>query len=472
MLGRDDSGAGPVQPRSSQPAATGSAEHPQRPVTAQIPAAGLRLGLVRDPFAYLMDAAARHEGLVRVGPGVLRTFVVSHPDHIRRILVTNAANYPKGSMMRPFRAALGNGLVTSEGDYWKRQRRLMQPAFHSRQLDAMEAHIAACVERAVARWRVDAQQGVPVNILDESIRLNVEIVLGALFGTSIDGPRAERLRELTSQVFAGLASKVWTFFLPDRLPMPGATVYRRAVAELDGEVYRIIGERRGSGDCPEDLLGLLLAAEDSETGERMTDRQLRDEIFTLFMAGYETTATGTTWISYELANHPEIAETSVAELDRVVAGESPTLAELSQLEYQRRVINEAFRLHPPFPIWFRETVEPDMLGPYRLPAKARIILNPHITHRDPRYWDDPESFDPDRFAPDRFSSRMRHAYYPFGKGGRVCIGERLATSVTQMVVSALVRNFQFTVSDGFRVETRYVVTCQPRGGLPLVLRER
>ncbi len=468
MLDRDDSDAGPVQSRSPRTELSDATELPPLP----IPTAGLRPGLIRDPFAYLMDAAASYDGLVRIGPAALRIFVVSHPDHIRRILVTHAANYPKGSMMRPFRAALGNGLVTSEGDYWKRQRRFMQPAFHSRQLEAMEAHVAACVERAVARWCDGARRGVPVNILDESIRLNVEIVLGALFSTSIDGPRADRLRELTSQVFVGLASKVWTFFLPDRLPMPGTTAYRLAVAELDSEVFRIIGERRGSDDDPEDLLGLLLAAEDSETGERMTDRQLRDEIFTLFMAGYETTATGTTWISYELARHPEIADKLVAELDRVASGESLALAELSRLEYQRRVIHEAFRLHPPFPIWFRETVDSDTLGPYRLPAKARIILNPHITHRDPRYWDDPESFDPDRFAPDRFTSRMRHAYYPFGKGSRVCIGERLATSITQMVVSALVRNFEFTILEGFRVEPRYVVTCQPRGGLPLVLRER
>ncbi|GGK98462.1 cytochrome P450 [Nocardia jinanensis] len=441
-------------------------------VTEKPPAAGLRTGLLRDPFRYLMDAAARHEGLVRIGPRPLHIYVVSHPDYIRRILVTNAANYPKGSMMAPFRAALGNGLVTSEGDYWKRQRRLMQPAFHNEQLQAMESHITGCVERAVERWHHAAEQGVPVDILDEAIQLNVEIVLGALFSTSIDSPRAERLRALTSQVFVGLASKVWTFFLPRRLPLPGAAAYRRAVTALDTEVYRIITERRATENRPPDLLGLLLDAEDTETGERMSDRQLRDEIFTLFMAGYETTATATTWISYELARNPEIAEAVVGELGRLGVDGPPDFATLPRLEYQRRVIDEAFRLHPPFPIWFRGTLDTDVLGPYRLPKNAKIIVNPHITHRDPRFWADPEKFDPDRFSPERFDSTVRHAYYPFGKGSRICIGERLAVTITQMVVTELVRNFEFTLSEGFEVIPQYVVTCQPKGGLPLVLRER
>lgn len=440
--------------------------------TTRPPSAGLRHGPLRDPFRYVMDAAARHDGLVRIGPRPLHVYVVSHPDYVRRILVTHSANYVKGSMMRPFRAALGNGLVTSEGDYWKRQRRLMQPAFHTTRLQSMETHIAACVARAVERWDGHADRGDTVNFLDECIRLNVEIVLGALFGTSIDSARAERLRDLTSQVFVGLASKVWTFFLPGWFPMPGASGYRRAVAALDAEVYRIIGERRAGADRPEDLLGMLLAAEDADTGERMTDQQLRDEVFTLFMAGYETTATGLTWTAYELARHPEVADAMVAELEHATGTAIPTFAELSRLEYQRRVIDEAFRLHPPFPIWFRSTVEPDRLGPYRLPANAKIILDPHITHRDPRFWDDPETFDPDRFTADRLDSRHRLAYYPFGRGNRVCIGERFAVTVTQMVLSALVRTFEFTVPPGFEAVPRYVVTCQPKGGLPLSLRAR
>ncbi|WP_083889974.1 cytochrome P450 [Nocardia pneumoniae] len=436
------------------------------------PSTRLQPGLFRDPYRFVMESAARHDGLVRVGAGPLETYIVSHPDYIRRILVTNAGNYVKGPLMKPFRTALGNGLVTSEGEFWKRQRRLMQPAFHARQLHLMENHVAACVERAVQRWEAAADAARPVNFLDDCIELNVEIVLGALFSTSIDAARAERLRELTSQVFAGLASKVWTFFLPGWFPLPGAVRYRRAVAALDAEVHALIAERRAGDMEPEDLLGLLLDAVDADTGERMSDQQLRDEIFTLFMAGYETTATGLTWAAYELAQNSEVAEKMVAELGQVVSGKQPTLAELPRLEYGKRVIDEVLRLHPPFPIWFRSTVAPDILGPYRIPENTKIVLNPQITHRDPRFWDDPETFDPDRFAPERADSRHRLAYYPFGKGSRVCIGERLSTAITQMVLSAVVCGFEFAVEPGFDVVPRYVVTCQPKGGLPLVLRRR
>lgn len=451
---------------------TGSTTVPTPDTSAAVPSVGIRPALFRDPYRFVMDTAAAHDGLVRLGAGPMDIYIVSHPDYVRRILVTNASNYVKGSMMKPFRAALGNGLVTSEGDHWKRQRRLMQPAFHVAQLRRMEGHIVACVERAIERWETIALSVRPTNFLDDCIELNVEVILGTLFSTSIDAVRAERLRELTSEVFAGLASKVWTFFLPNWFPMPGAVRYRRAMAALDAEVYALIAERRAMNTGPEDLLGVLLGTVDVDTGERMSDQQLRDEIFTLFMAGYETTATGLTWAAYELAQHPEVVEVMVAELDRITAADLPTFAELPRLEYGKRVIDEAFRLHPAFPIWFRSSVATDLLGPYYLPDNAKIVLNPHITHRDPRFWDDPETFDPDRFTTQRFDSRTRNAYYPFGKGSRMCIGERLALTVTQMVLSTLVRKFEFSVAPGFDVKPHYVVTCQPKNGLPLVLRKR
>ncbi len=441
-------------------------------VPLPVPSAELRTGLLRDPYRFVMDTAAEHDSLVRVGAGPLGVYVVSHPDYVRRILVTNASNYVKGSMMEPLRKALGNGLVTSEGEFWKRQRRLMQPAFHTHQLQLMEEHVSACVQRAVARWEAAADSGRSVNFLDDCIELNVEIVLGTLFSTSIDPARAERLRRLTSQVFAGLASKVWTFFLPGWFPVPGATAYRRAMAALDAEVLALIDERRTADHKPADLLGLLLAAEDADTGAGMSDQQLRDEIFTLFMSGYETTATGLTWAAYELANHPEITDKMAAELARVGATELPAFAELPDLEYGKRVIDETFRLHPAFPIWFRSTVGADDLGPYRLPANAKIILNPQITHRDSRFWDDPETFDPERFSSERFGTEQRNAYYPFGKGSRMCIGERMSTTITQVVLSAVVGTFEFSVESGFEVIPRYMVTCQPKDGLPLVLRRR
>ncbi|WP_329412231.1 cytochrome P450 [Nocardia vinacea] len=441
-------------------------------VSRNPPTASLRPGCLRDPFRFLMDVTAQHDGLVRLGRGPLETYIVSHPDYIRHILVTHGGNYIKGPLMKPFRSALGNGLVTSEGEVWKRQRRLMQPAFHVRQLELMEAVIMDAVDHAVDRWDSVADTGRAVNFLDDCIELNVEIVLGALFSTSIDTARAQRLRELTSEVFAGLASKVWTFFLPNWFPLPGVIRYRRAVAALDAEVHALIAERRAAESTPEDLLGLLLDTVDADTGAPMSDQQLRDEIFTLFMAGYETTATGLTWAAYELARNPVIADSMVAELNRIAATARPTFTELRALEYGKRVIDEAFRLHPSFPIWFRSTVAADEIGPYHIPANAKIILNPHMTHRDPSYWKDPETFDPDRFTVGRFGTEQRHAYYPFGKGSRMCIGERMALTITQATLGVFVGTYEFSIAPGFEAIPQYVVTCQPKGGLPLILRRR
>ncbi len=428
--------------------------------------------LLADPFRFCMDAAAEGDGLVCVKVGPISVYVVSHPDYVHRVLVGNSANYVKGSVMDVFRIALGNGLVTSEGDFWKRQRRLLQPAFHATQIEKMAAHIDASVARAVRRWEAAADSSRTVNMLPECIRLNIEIVLGALFGTSVDADRTERLRELTDQVFLGMTKKLWTFFLPGWLPVPGAAAYRRAITALDAEVYGLIEERRSGGVEREDLLGILLAAEDAETGERMSDRQIRDEIFTLFMSGYETTATGITWATYLLSSHPEVVAKMVDELDEVTGGDRLRYGDLPKLGYGKMVIDEAFRLYPAFPIYFRNAVQSDRLGPYQLPAQAKIVISPHTTHRAPEYWDDPEAFDPGRFSAERFDARARRAYFPFGKGSRICIGERLSMTMTQTVLSALVRRFEFSLVPGADVVGRYAITNQPKDGLSLVLRRR
>jgi cytochrome P450 len=428
--------------------------------------------LLADPYRFCMDAAAEGDGLVRVALGPVGVYIVSHPDYVHRVLVGNSANYIKGSMMDVFRVALGNGLVTSEGDFWKRQRRLLQPAFHPSQIEKMAELIDASVARAIERWVAAADESRPVILLSECIRLNIEIVLGALFSASVDGERTERLRQLTDQVFLGMTKNLPAFLLPGWLPVPGVAKYRRAIEALDVEVHALIEERRSGGVVREDLLGLLLAAEDAETGERMTDGQIRDEIFTFFMSGYETTATGISWATYLLAEHPEVVARMVDELDEVTGGERLRFTDLPRLCYGKRVIDEAFRLYPAFPIYFRNAVESDRLGPYQVPAQAKIVISPHVTHRAPEFWDDPETFDPDRFRAERFDARARRAYYPFGKGSRICIGERLSMTIAQTVLSALVRRFEFSLAPGAEVVGRYAITNQPKDGLPLVLRRR
>ncbi|MCO6007619.1 cytochrome P450 [Actinoallomurus purpureus] len=433
------------------------------------------VALAKDPFGFCMRAAREGDGLVRLGAGPVRAYLVSHPDYVRHILVGNAANYVKGSIMDGIRLALGNGLFTSDGDFWRRQRRLMQPAFHTRQIQRMAETVAETVRASMASWAPAVANGTPVDMLRESIRMNITIILETLFGTTVDEERSARLLDLTDQVFAGMTRRVWTFFVPSWLPTPGAAAYRRSIEALDQEIHALIAARRAAladGDAWEDLLSALIQAEDPETGERMSDRQLRDEIFTMFLAGYESTAGGVTWAWHLLSQHPEAAARLREEVDRVLGGRPPAYEDLPALTYTRRVVDETFRLYPAFPMYFRGSVEDDVVGPYAIPGGANIIISPYATHHDPRHWDDPETFDPDRFAPERYDSRAREAYYPFGKGQRMCIGEPMSLTIAQLLIATIAQAYDVRTAPGVQVTGRYAMTYQPKNGLPVILTRR
>jgi cytochrome P450 len=436
-----------------------------------VPLLGALPYLVRDPFGFCMRAAAEGDGLVRLDAGPVRAYLVSHPEYVRHVLVRNAGNYVKGKMMDGIRLAMGNGLFVSDGDFWRRQRRLMQPAFHVRQIGRMSAAIGETVAGGLERWTAAAGRGEPIDLLAETIHANIQIVVGALFGATADERRSARILELTDRVFRGMAERVWAFFLPPWVPTPGARAYRRSIEELEREVYAIIAERRAAGVEQEDLLGALLAVRDSDTGETMSDRQLRDEIFTLFLAGNESTATAVTWIWHLLTRHPDVVDRLRAEVDGAFAGPVPQLAELADLPYTKRVVSEGLRLYPTFPMYFRESVAADTIGPYHLPAGANVVVSPYATHHDPRHWADPERFDPDRFLPERFDAAARAAYYPFGKGQRMCIGEPMSLAIAHTLVAALARRFE-VAPVGADVGHRYAMSLQPRGGLPVRLTVR
>jgi cytochrome P450 len=436
-----------------------------------VPLLGALPHLVRDPFAFCMRAAAEGGGLVRVDAGPVRAYLVSHPEYVRHVLVDNAGNYIKGSMMDGIRLAMGNGLFVADGASWRRQRRLMQPAFHARQIGRMSAVIQRAVAESAARWAAAADRGESIDLLAEMIHVNIRIVVGALFGATMDERRSARLLELTDRVFRGMAARVWTFFVPPWLPTPGARAYRRSIEELEREVYAVIAERRAAGAGHDDLLDALLAVRDEATGEAMVDRGLRDEILTLFLAGNDSTATGVTWTWHLLTRHPDVVARLHEEVDGAFGGAVPELADLANLPYTKAVVSEGLRLYPPFPMYFRESVAADALGQYRLPAGANVVVSPYATHHDPRYWDDPETFDPDRFRPDRFDARARSAYYPFGMGQRMCIGESMSLAIAHTLVAALAKGFEVAPVRA-RVGHRYAMSLQPRDGLAVRLSRR
>jgi cytochrome P450 len=417
--------------------------------------------LAKDPFGYCMSEAAKGDGLVRLGSGPASAYLISHPDYVHHVLIDNPKNYIKGSIMDGIRYALGNGLFTAEGDHWKRQRKLMQPAFYPKQIEKIASIVNEEVQEAAQRWEKCITEQMPLDMLTDATQTNVQVVLKSLLGTSIDPEQSERLVELTNEVFQGMTKRVWTFFVPSWLPTPGKSAYRRAIAQLDQEIYSIIIQRRQSSEPKkDDLLSVLLDSKD-ENGQFMTDQQIRDEVFTIFLAGYESTASSVTWASYLLSQNSAIADRLYEEVNRVLKGRIPNYMDLMELKYARMVLNETLRLYPAFPMYFRTSVEDDIVGNYVIRGNSAVILSPYATHHDPRFWSDPEKFDPDRFSPERFDSTARRAYYPFGKGQRSCIGQDMSLATALIMIVAFVQKYEFSLVPNKNVNPRYAMTYQP-----------
>lgn len=427
--------------------------------------------LAKDPFGYCMNEAAKGDGLVRLGSGPASAYLVSHPEYVHHVLIENSSNYIKGSIMDGIRFALGNGLFTAEGNHWKRQRKLMQPAFHPEQIKKIASIVNEEVHEATQRWEKSVEGDVPLDMLIDATQTNVHVVLKSLLGTSINPEQSKKLVKLTNAVFQGMTKRVWTFFVPSWLPTPGKVAYKKAIEQLDKEIYAIINQRRQLLETKkDDLLNILIDSKD-EDGKHMTDQQIRDEVFTIFLAGYESTASSVTWAAYLLSQNPAVADRVYEEASRVLAGRIPEYMDLVELKYSRMVLNETLRLYPAFPMYFRTSVEDDIIGDYLIRGNSAIILSPYATHHDPRFWSDPEKFDPERFLPERFNSTARKAYYPFGKGQRLCIGQDMSLATALIMLVAFVQKYEFSLVPNKNVNPRYAMTYQP-SEMPLYLKRR
>lgn len=399
-----------------------------------------------------------------------RIYFVNDAEYVKRILLDNVGNYPKSvtyrNNLRPF---LGDGLLLSEGDFWKRQRRLSQPAFHLRRLKAL----AAAMADAAAQMARDWQHGKVIDVMTEMNAVTMDIVARTLFGADVSSDIAEVGEAMTVlQEETGRIGLTAFFDLPEFLTRPRGRRFSDAVATLDRIVGRIVAERRASGETRDDLLSMLLEARDEETGEGMTDKQLRDELVTLFLAGHETTAIALTWTFHLLSQNPRAEALLLAEVDEVLgtgtnARDAPTFEDLERLPYARMVADEALRLYPPAYVFSRRAAGEDQLGPYRMPAGAHIVISPYALHRRPDYWPEPDSFWPERFAPGARTDRPKLAYLPFGGGQRICIGNSFAMMEHAIVLAAAVRHWRLESIPGREVKTEPRITLRPRGGLPM-----
>ena len=394
------------------------------------------------PLSFLTDVARTYGDVssFKVGPQTL--FLLNHPDLIRDLLVTHDRSFTKSRALQRTRIILGNGLLTSEGDFHRRQRRLVAPSFHRERVARYGEIMATNSKRVAASWR----EGETINVAHEMMRLALAIVAESLFGTDVSG-EADEIGDALSELVDNFNVTLAPFmFLFDRLPLPMVKSMKRAIERLDRTVYGMIERRRADGADRGDLLSMLLLAQDEEGGGRMTDEQVRDEVMTLFLAGHETTANALSWSWYLLAKHPEIERRF---------HEEPALA--------HAVFSESMRLYPPAWLLGRLAQEDVKIGSAEIPRGSVVIASQWVMHRDPRWWPEPDRFDPSRFVNN--GDRPKFSYFPFGGGSRVCVGEGFAWAEGVTALTTIAAQWRLRLAQDHEPEPLPRITLRPKGGI-------
>ncbi|MGQ9897866.1 MAG: cytochrome P450 [Acidobacteriota bacterium] len=399
--------------------------------------------------------------------------LVLHPTHVEHVLVRHQHNYRKGKVFDgPIGLITGNGLLTSDGDFWRRQRKLMQPSFHRQALSGFATTMVAETEACFARWDAQARRSEAFDVAQDMTRLTLNIAGLTLFSTPV-GERADAFGQSLRVAFDFVGFRMRpTLPLPLWVPTPANLRFKAARRRLDAVVYQIIERRRKTPNPAPDLLSLLMAARDEETGEAMSDVQLRDEVITLLLAGHETTAITLTWALYVLTQETAVEARLYEEVASVLRGATPTVEDMRRLPYTRLVIEETMRLYPPAWGLPREAIQEDEIGGYYIPERSLVALNQFLTHRHPDFWEDPERFDPERFTPERAAGRPTFAYFPFGGGQRVCIGSQFALMEATLILAMLVQRYRVRLVPGHPIEFDTMFTLRPKYGVRVTFERR
>ena len=452
----------------STQAADARAESPRRPPSP--PPFHKFRRFVTEPHLVFHEMLGEHGDFIR-WRGLYDIYVVNHPDFIRPVLSRGHEHFSKRIIdYRVMSRVMGDGLVTSDGPLWARQRRLMQPVFSHRNVAGFDETINGLTSSLMSRW--DARTGGEIVWIDrEMAGLTFRIAGSTLFSADIErhaGEVAEILEiiNLRPQELRALMT------LHSWIPTPHNLKWKRALKRLDRIVHDMIAARRRTGPGGGDILGRLLAARDEETGEGIDDRQIRDEVVTLLMAGHDTSAHALTWTLYLLATHPEVESRLAGHLAAQLNGAPATAADLPRLPYLKQVVQESMRLYPPVWAIARRAEREVVFGDYLLPANAYVAVVAWTLHRHPEFWPDPDRFEPDRFEPDRAGARHSYCYLPFGAGPRTCIGAGMAMLETQLVLAQIVQRFRVHPVPDHPIETHAKVTLKPRYGMPVTMSRR
>ena len=422
---------------------------------------------------YMMRLALDHGDVVRLELPMITAHLVSHPDLVQRILVDEHRTFTKETRgYDNLRIFLGNGLVTSEGELWLRQRRIAQPAFHRKRIAGFVPVMVRAIDDLLEAWEGLAASGATVDVAAEMTRLTLRIAGQTLLSTDPSAHAGSIAAALVAvQHESNLRiNSIWS--PPLGWPLPRNRRYQAAAGELDRVVMDIIERRRRGTESKDDLLQMLLEARDPETGAAMDDRQLRDEVMTMFLAGHETTSNALAWTFYLLSRFPSVARALAEEASAVLGDRAPVADDLPRLDLCRRVLQESMRLYPPVWMMGRAPSRDVELGGYHVPAGSLVFLSQWVLHRHPRWWADPEGFDPDRWLPERAAGMHRHQYFPFASGPRMCIGAGFATMEGQLVLASVARRFRLDLVPGRRVEPEPLITLRPREGVPVTIHRR
>lgn len=441
----------------------------------------------RDPLGF-MTRCAREFGPKASGLVPLRFegelfCLLTNPAHITEMLKDRRL-FIKAKDLRILKDLLGNGLLTSEGDFWQRQRRLVQPLFHHQRIHSYGTVMVNYTARMLQTWH----EGECLNVHDEMTRLTLNIVMKTIFDQDISGEAAGNIAQAVDEVMAWYSyqeedsgsAQAW---IDRSLQAVGQALqnwgssrdtedrYREAIALLDKTVYAMIAHRRTTRSAGDDLLGMLMQVQDADDGSQMSDQQLRDEAITMIIAGHETTANTLSWTWMLLANHPRVQEKLAAELKAVLAGRLPTVADLPQLPYTSWIIQEAMRLYPPVIDVSREATKDCAIGDYAIPKGTTLIASQWVMHRDPRYFEDPAAFQPERWANDLESRLPRGVYFPFSDGPRVCIGKSFALMEAVLILATISQQFQLALVPGQAITLQPSITLRPKHGIQVTLQK-
>ena len=420
---------------------------------------------IRDPIAMLMRLRREYGDVARNVMGPYLTHLVSHPDHVKYVLQDNHANYIRGRFYDNFKPFFGDGLLTTDGDFWLRHRKAVQPLFYKNYVETCSHQIIPSVNEMLNRWEQYSSVGRAFDIVPEFMQLTLSVLGRMIFGIDL-GTHADTIGPAVRLgVSAMMPQGNLNDFIPRWLPTPHNGRISTARQTL-ATIMRLVREERArQKHTGNDLTSLLMSLEDDETHQRLTEKEVEDEMMTIFLAGHETTGSGLAWALYALSMHPEVRLKLEDELSRTLGDRPPTADDLPNLPYLCMVIDESLRVYPPIWGFTRDAVNDDEIAGYRIPAGSSVFVSPYVTHRHTDFWSNPEAFDPEHFRPELVEARPRFAYFPFGGGQRQCIGIHMAKLQMRLAVAMIVQRFRFQAVPGHPIERGASVSLRPLQGI-------